>query len=703
MPVVVSFFSISVYGEEEEKHDSVLGTVVVTGRGKKAKLLETNGSITIFTAKDIKNSGQTKLGDLISTIPGVISQKFGGGYEFSIRGSKSAHSTGAVIYVDGKPLNSGIWGFSSIEAIPVDIVEKIEVIKSPSASEFGANSSRGIILITTKRGKSQEDPFHVNVSVEYGSWNTKKGRAGVSGGLGPFYYSLSGSGSETEGFRHTDDKIITGEATIGMKIDGGSIELNSSVFENEYKYARGLPYWQLNRDPREPGYNSEADGTGYYKEPSENEQLLINGSLKFNYNKKNWLVNASVTRSRDTQDYKYLAYINSPTSRNRTYYSDRIDDQFDTQFNVGRAIIISEIVMNKFSIGTDYTHNAFEQDNDYPFDPTDSQALSEAKGDIEATRKILGINANNDFSLGIFRLQAGLRSNYVKYNIKSKTPEELTKEYDNDLEYSISPSLNVTESSNLFATYSLSKFYAPIGYFASDMEKDDPEAQAEDLLPETIRSIETGFRHQFGKGLNYSIILYYMEIEDKFGYHYNSSGDRAGWKNIGHSTHKGLEIEIDGRPHKRIGYRLGFTTIDAKWDRCTPYAYENPSDPSKSRLDVAGKKVYNVPEYEYSAGVRIYPLTNRSIGSLVIALDVHGFGEQYEDYNNNLKMEAAHFVDVKITWNISKVSVHAACTNILDKEWIRYSNSSGYAKESEYRYGFVQDGRYIGLGLSTRL
>jgi len=694
---------VSAQETEETEDDTVLGTVIVTNTGKKAKLLETNGAITVLTEKDIKNSGQTKLGDLICTIPGISSQKYGSGYQFSVRGTKVAHTAGAVILIDGKPLNSGVWGFSSIDAIPVDIVEKIEVIKSPSASEYGANSARGIILITTKKGKSKETPFHANASVEYGSWNTMKGLAGVSGGLGSFYYSLSGSGSKTDGYRHTDDKVVTGQATVGIKINGGSIELNSGVYNNESKYARGLPKWQLEKDPTAAGHNSQEDGSGYYKAPSENEDLLMNSSLRFNYDKDNFLANASIGYTHDKQKYKSLIYINYTSKIDDVYFEDRTDDQIDTSFNVGMNFMLNDSVMNKFTIGADYKHNIYEADKYYPYDTADNNAASDAKGDIEATRQVLGINANNDLTIGIFRLQAGLRYNYVSYDLESRTPESIKKTYNGDFDYSLSPSVNILENSNLFATYSLSRFYPPIGYYASDMEKDNTEAQADDLKPETISTLETGFKHQVNKALNYSIILFYSQIKDKLQYLYTSDGDSAGWANLGDSHHYGIEIEVDGRPHQLIGYRLGLSTIKSEWDSGHTYTYVAPDDSSKAYLSLDGKDVYYVPNYEYSAGLRIYPLTSTSLGSIIIALDAHGFGEQYEDYNNNLKMEACHIFDAKVTWNISRFSVYVACTNILDKEWVRWSNSKGESHETLSAGAYPQDGRYIGAGLSMNI
>ena len=89
------------------------------------------------------------------------------------------------------------------------------------------------------------------------------------------------------------------------------------------------------------------------------------------------------------------------------------------------------------------------------------------------------------------------------------------------------------------------------------------------MLYEVITVFDTfefGFKHRFNSAFNYSIIAYRTKISDKIVYYYVGT-DVKGYYNGGDSIHQGIELEVDGRPVKLIGYRIGFTTIDAEWEK----------------------------------------------------------------------------------------------------------------------------------------
>lgn len=229
---------------------TVLDTITVTDFGTKRKLLETNSAITVLTQKDIKNSGRTKTSELISSIPGVINQKTGSRTYLSIRGTRGTFTDGAVIYVDGRPINTGMYGYSKIDTIPLDNIEKIEIIKSPPASEYGADSARGAILITTRSGLSADEPFIGDASAETGSWNTHKLTAGIFGGKSDFDYSLTAYGMESDGYRHTDEKTRSADAQAGYRFDGGRVNLILGFNDSEILHATGLLPADIRKDRR---------------------------------------------------------------------------------------------------------------------------------------------------------------------------------------------------------------------------------------------------------------------------------------------------------------------------------------------------------------------------------------------------------------------------------------------------------------------
>lgn len=705
------FYCLATPALAENSNDStILDTMVVTGSSQDSKLLDTPSSITVLTEKDLRHSGQTQLAELLATIPGVVSQKSGSKTYFSIRGTRGTLSPGAAIYLDGRPLNTGLYRYSKIDTIPLDNIEKIEVVKSPSTAIYGANAARGVILITTKSGKEAGDPLQTFISAEYGSWNTGKGTASFSGEKDNLFYSFTGHALRTDGYRESDEEVNSIDGKLGYNFDGGYIEAIAGYNDSFTRYPTGLDLETAANDPTSPGY---VNSKGYFVRPNQTDEDLANIAFNAKYDKNDWLFNASLGLTRDNQDYSQKKDQNSPrlSDRQDDYSDERQETRWDFKVNGGRSFESENGISDTLTAGIDFFHSDFDQERSYPYsvDPsspgswTRSMRSKKDKADIDITQRFFAFNVNNDFAMGNFRLLTGARLNYVNYELENKEPASVDKDFNGDVDWTISPSYAVLPEGNLFVSYNHSHYYIPFGHFKSTMEYDHPDAQAEDLEPEIYDSWEAGFKHQLHPAFNYSIILYHTTAEDKMVSFYDGTKFR-GYRNAGTSIHKGIELEVDGRPFDWFGYRLNFTTIDAEWDEGVAKAYITPGDRRTSIIDLDGKEVNYVPEYEYSIGFDFYLLRKSKYGSLTASLDIHGFGEQYEDYNNNFTMDSADFVDLKLTWSHGRYELFLNSTNIFDEQWDKYVNSTGKEHDALGGMGgiYPQDGRYIGIGGSIK-
>lgn len=679
--------------------------MIVKGSGQKTKLLDANAAIHVITAKDIKNSGQSSTAELISSIPGVVNQKAGSKTYFSIRGTRTGMSGGPRIFLDGRPLNVGAYDYSKIDSIPLDNIEKIEVIKSPSTAKYGANAGRGVILITTKSGAESDKAFGGMVSGEYGSWDTTKVNAGINGKSKQMDYSLSAYSHQSEGYRHDDRDVKSVDGQVGWEFDGGRIDWITGFNQAYNLYPPGLPQWQLDRDRTVAEFNYEEDGSGYVILPNETDEDLISTILKVDYDKNNWLFNASAGFSQDHQDFYYRKYLNSSSKLDDNYRDDRTENIYDVKASIGKEFN-GKSMSNTLIFGVDYSHSDFDQEREYPFDTEGNNTSSEQKADIDVKKKLFGANLNHDLSWDIFRFQTGVRYNNVTYELSNQIPDSVKVDFKEDIDWHVSPSVNMTSNSNLFTSWNHSHFYLPVGHYKSNMEYGDPNATPQGLKPETYDTVEAGWKHQMHKAFNYSIIAYWTRIDDRVVSYYNTSNEYKGRTNAGVSIHQGIEVEVDGRPFNWMGYRVSFTTIDAEWDKGEVKAYETPTeDAAYVVTQLGGKKVNNVPEYEYTVGMDFFPVRNSAYGSFTFALDLRGFGEQYADYNNNITMSDAHFLDAKITWMYRAVEFYVACTNIFDKEWDKIVNARGRLHTdipSTSAPFYPQDGRYIGVGAAYR-
>lgn len=131
-----------------------LQEVVVVGYGEQKKATVT-GSVTSVKNAQIMQSPVTNLSNaLVGRLPGVIFINRTGepGYDGSqirIRGTNTIGNPGALIVIDGIANRSG-----GLERLNPQDIESITVLKDASAAIYGAQAANGVILVTTKRGKT---------------------------------------------------------------------------------------------------------------------------------------------------------------------------------------------------------------------------------------------------------------------------------------------------------------------------------------------------------------------------------------------------------------------------------------------------------------------------------------------------------------------------------------------------------------------
>ena len=178
--------------------------LTVTTASKKAQPLdEVAAAVFVITAEDILRSGATSIPDVLRLAPGVQVAAIGQNkWEVSIRGFNSRFANKLLVLVDGRaiysPAFSGV--FWEHNDVPLDNIERIEVIRGPGGSVWGANAVNGIINIITR---SAED--------------TQGGLASVA--LGD---ELRASGLVRYGLALDDETFLRLHAN-GKSVDGGMV------------------------------------------------------------------------------------------------------------------------------------------------------------------------------------------------------------------------------------------------------------------------------------------------------------------------------------------------------------------------------------------------------------------------------------------------------------------------------------------------
>jgi len=150
----------------KESENSLLDEVVVTATGKQKKITLT-GAITTIDMKDLQSTSSSNITNaLAGNVPGIMAMATSGQpgknvSEFWIRGiSTFGASSGAYVLVDGFERD--------INEINIEDIESFTVLKDASATAiYGSKGANGVVLITTKRGKSGKINIEAKVETSY--------------------------------------------------------------------------------------------------------------------------------------------------------------------------------------------------------------------------------------------------------------------------------------------------------------------------------------------------------------------------------------------------------------------------------------------------------------------------------------------------------------------------------------------------------
>ena len=210
---------------------ATLDPVVVTAARAPQSIADLVADVTVIGPDEIARSGADSLAALLSRQPGLeIVQNGGPGATTGvfIRGANRGQT---VVLLDGLRIGSSSVGAASFEAIPLDQVDRIEILRGPASSLYGADAIGGVIQIFTRRGGQA---FSANASVGYGTHATLAGAAGVSGASGGARYALQAGGRRSDGFN-----AIRNPANFSWNPDRDGYEAANVTASASYEWAKG--------------------------------------------------------------------------------------------------------------------------------------------------------------------------------------------------------------------------------------------------------------------------------------------------------------------------------------------------------------------------------------------------------------------------------------------------------------------------------
>jgi vitamin B12 transporter len=174
--------------------------IIVTATRTPAKASDVLADNVYIGPEEIQQAGQTTLVELLQRQKGVTISSYGtGGSNASVflRGTTNNQT---LVLIDGVRVDDAYNGGANWSAIPLTIVDHIEIIFGPQSSLYGSDAIGGVIQIFTKQG---DGPAKVGASIGYGTYGTSISEASIHGsttGEQKIRYSLAASQTLSMGF-----------------------------------------------------------------------------------------------------------------------------------------------------------------------------------------------------------------------------------------------------------------------------------------------------------------------------------------------------------------------------------------------------------------------------------------------------------------------------------------------------------------------
>lgn len=347
--VVAVMAAAPVYASEEQRIAAATNAsvhaesarIVVTASRAEETIGDALAPITVVTREQIERLQTRDLQDLFVGLPGLnLATNGGPGKSASlfVRGTESDH---VLVLIDGIKVGSATTGSAPFEQIPVDQVERIEIVRGPRSSLYGSEAIGGVIQIFTRRGEG--DGAVPSFSAGRGTRGDSHLEAGLRGGLGDLWYALGVSGRHTDGINARPS--VNEPDKDGYERRAGSARLGYRFGEAAEVWGS---YWLANGE-------NEFDGSFQNQSDTRTQVLGLHGRLR---PLSRWKINLSAGQSRDESDN----FLNGTFTGN-----------FDTRR--GQLSLINEVLIapdHRVALGGDHQMDEVESSTAYAISERDN-------------------------------------------------------------------------------------------------------------------------------------------------------------------------------------------------------------------------------------------------------------------------------------------------------------------------------------------
>jgi len=324
--------------------------VVVTATRTAETADETLAPVTVVTRDDIVRRQSRSTIDVLRGLPGVAMANSGGPGRQTDLYLRGTNSNQVLFLIDGFKIGSATTGQAAFQDIPIEEIERVEMVRGPRSSLYGSEAAGGVVQIFTRRGGGPLRPF---ARVSAGRYGTAGISGGLSGGGDRGRFNVSGSFERSDGFNACDGYGFP------YFVGCGTDEPDDDGYQNKGVSA-SAGYTLNDRASLDLTFlrsESEVQFDGAFTNESRNVQQVLGGRAVLRP-LESWDVKLSIGRSWDEQ---------------RNFKDGTAYSRFDTRRD-------SLSLQNDISIGTDqlatlgvdYQNDVVTSDTDYTVDSRDN-------------------------------------------------------------------------------------------------------------------------------------------------------------------------------------------------------------------------------------------------------------------------------------------------------------------------------------------
>ncbi len=202
--LLVATIVYSLTGNAQERTVKIdsLQEVIVTSTRIDIPFKENSRTITIISSEDIKQSATNNLADLLQQVAGVDIRRRGTGGSQSDLYIRGGSFDQTLLLIDGIKMDDAQTGHHTMNAaLPIEVIERIEIIKGPAARIFGQNAFTGAINIVTKNDVNNT----VSANIETGSFGQLNGSVTVGTDLENSSHIIHLGKLSSAGYRNNTD------------------------------------------------------------------------------------------------------------------------------------------------------------------------------------------------------------------------------------------------------------------------------------------------------------------------------------------------------------------------------------------------------------------------------------------------------------------------------------------------------------------